>query len=73
MGLTYVTVSLKVRGGTNEYRANFLVDSGATDTLAPAAELRNIGVESVGKNAYAIGLMCAKYSLLLDSLLCVCC
>src|SRR5262245_25361028 len=54
MGLTYVTVSLKVRGGTNEYRANFLVDSGATDTLAPAAELRNIGVEPVGKNAYEL-------------------
>ena len=54
MGLTYVTVALKVRGGTGEYRANFLVDSGATDTLAPAAELRRIGVEPVGKTAYEL-------------------
>jgi clan AA aspartic protease len=54
MGLTYVTVVLRVRGGGSEYRANFLVDSGATDTLAPAAELRKIGVEPVGKNAYEL-------------------
>jgi clan AA aspartic protease len=54
MGLTYVTVALRVRGGIGEYRANFLVDSGATDSLAPAAELRKIGVEPVGKNAYEL-------------------
>ena len=54
VGLTYVTVALRIRGGANEYRANFLVDSGATDTLAPAAELRKIGVEPVGKNAYEL-------------------
>jgi clan AA aspartic protease len=54
MGLTYVTVTLKVRGGTSGYRANFLVDSGATDTLVPGAELRKIGVEPVGKNAYEL-------------------
>ena len=54
MGLTYVTVTLRVHGGANEYSANFLVDSGATDTFAPAAELRKIGVEPVGKNAYEL-------------------
>lgn len=54
MGLTYVTVALRIRGGANEYRANFLLDSGATDTVAPAAELRKIGVEPVGKNAYEL-------------------
>jgi clan AA aspartic protease len=43
-----------VHGGTNEYSANFGVDSGATDTFAPAAELRKIGVEPVGKNAYEL-------------------
>src|ERR1041385_8707686 len=57
MGLTYVTVALRVRGGIGEYRANFLVDSGATDSLAPAAELRKIGVEPVGKNEYEFGLV----------------
>jgi hypothetical protein len=54
MGLTYVTARLRVHGGTNEYSANFGVDSGATDTFAPAAELRKIGVEPVGKNAYEL-------------------
>ena len=54
MGLTYVTVILKATGGTKEYQDTFLVDSGATDTLAPAAELRKIGVKPVGKMAYEL-------------------
>ena len=34
------------------YEADFLVDTGATDSMAPARELRRIGVEPVGKMAY---------------------
>lgn len=50
MGLPYVTVSLKRPGSTNgSYEALFLVDSGATDTMAPAAELTRVGIERVGK------------------------
>jgi len=55
MGLIHVTVALKnlsVPDGT--YEADFLVDTGATDSLAPAAELRKIGVEPKGKMAYEL-------------------
>ncbi len=50
MGLTYVSVSLRrpdVRDGG--YEAVFLVDTGATDSLAPAAKLFQAGIEPVGK------------------------
>ena len=54
MGLTYVTVMLKAPGARRKYEASFLVDTGATDSLAPAAELRRIGVKPVGKMAYEL-------------------
>jgi clan AA aspartic protease len=54
MGLTYVTVVLKATGGRKKYQANFLVDTGATDSLAPAAELRKIGVKPIGSTAYEL-------------------
>jgi clan AA aspartic protease len=54
MGLTYVTVTLKATGGRKKYEANFLVDTDATDSLAPAVELRKIGVKPVGKRAYEL-------------------
>jgi predicted aspartyl protease len=54
MGLTHVTVTLTAFGpGGGSYQADFLVDTGATDSLAPAAELRKIGVQPVGKMAEA--------------------
>ena len=53
MGLTYVTVSLRdLRGGNGEYRAEFLVDTGATDSFAPSSELRKVGIEPIGKMSY---------------------
>ncbi|MBI4657747.1 MAG: clan AA aspartic protease [Verrucomicrobia bacterium] len=52
MELTHVTVTLKAAGSIKKYQANFLIDAGATDTRAPAAELRKIGVKPVGKMAY---------------------
>ena len=54
MGLTYTTVRLKAPGSMDEYQANFLVDSGATDSLVPASELHKIGVKPVGKMAYEL-------------------
>ena len=46
MGVTHVTVALKGFGSSNGiYEADFLVDTGATDSLAPAPELRKIGVQ----------------------------
>jgi hypothetical protein len=54
MGLTYVTVELKVPGGRKKYAANFLIDAGATDSRAPSAQLRKIGVKPIGKMAYEL-------------------
>jgi hypothetical protein len=39
-------------GGT--YEADFLVDTGATDSLAPGAELKEIGVQPMGKMVYEL-------------------
>ena len=55
MELTHVTVALKGLGGSNgTYEGDFLVDSGATDCLAPAAKLREIGVQPVGTMVYEL-------------------
>ena len=55
MGLTHVTVRLRSFAGPNgAYEADFLVDPGATDSLAPAAELRKAGIQPVGKTAYEL-------------------
>ena len=52
MGLTHFTVRLRSLGPQNgAYEADFLVDTGATDSLAPAAELTKVGVQPVGRTA----------------------
>ena len=51
-GSIYVTVALRAEGNAERYQAQFPVDTGATDSLAPADELRKIGVKPVGKMAY---------------------
>src|SRR5204863_3325299 len=55
MGLTHVTVQLRSLGTANgKYEADFLVDTGATDSLAPATEFQAIGVKPVGKTIYEL-------------------
>ena len=55
MELTHVTVSLKALGSRNgTFEADFLVDTGATDSLAPAAKLRQIGVTPAGTTVYEL-------------------
>ncbi len=55
MGLTHVTVALKSFGVPNgAYEADFLVDTGATDSLAPESELRKAGIQPVGRTAYEL-------------------
>lgn len=55
MGLIHVTVSLKpMQGAAGEYEALFLVDTGATDSMAPGNELRNAGIERAGRMAYEL-------------------
>jgi len=55
MGRIHVTVVLKNLSAPNgTYEADFLVDTGATDSLAPAAELKKIGIEPKGKMSYEL-------------------
>jgi clan AA aspartic protease len=53
--MTHVTVRLRSLGSQNgTYEADFLVDTGATDLLAPASELARAGVQPVGRTAYEL-------------------
>ena len=55
MGLTHVTVSLKAHQKAKEkYQADFLVDTGTSDCLAPASKLKKAGITSVGKMVYEL-------------------
>ncbi|MBI4701155.1 MAG: retroviral-like aspartic protease family protein [Deltaproteobacteria bacterium] len=55
MGLTRVTVSLRAAlGARRSYRAQFLVDTGATDSLAPASALRRAGIRRAGRTSYEL-------------------
>lgn len=55
MGLTHVTVSLKATSGNgSSYEADFLVDTGATDSMAPANQLCRVGIKEAGKTAYEL-------------------
>ncbi len=55
MGLTKVTAKLSnVAAPERSYEALFLVDTGATDCLAPADELRKIGVTERGRMTYEL-------------------
>ena len=55
MGLTKVTTKLSNPAAPGQsYEALFLVDTGTTDSLAPAEELRKIGVREEGRTAYEL-------------------
>src|SRR5438876_640210 len=55
MGLTYVTVNVKPVGSSNGgYEAVFLVDTGATDSLASASKLIAAGIAPAGKTTYEL-------------------
>ena len=55
MGLTKVTtklISLDAPGGS--YEELFIVDTGASDSMAPEDELAKIGVSKIGKMSYEL-------------------
>ena len=55
MGLMKVTTKLTSFQGTGKfYEEVFLVDTGATDSMAPADELKKIGVLEEGKMSYEL-------------------
>ena len=55
MGLTKVTTRLSsLHGPKGSYEDIFLVDTGATDSMAPSDELEKIGVLKEGKMSYEL-------------------
>jgi clan AA aspartic protease len=55
MGLTKVTTKLiGMDDPTKSYEEVFLVDTGATDCMAPGDELEALGVEKIGKMSYEL-------------------
>ena len=55
MGLTHVTVKVRNLNAANgSYEARVLVDTGKTDSLVPAVELKRIGMAPVGKMDYEL-------------------
>ena len=54
MGLTHVAVKIGNLGSKNLYDAEFLVDTGVVESMAPASELRRVGIEPVGKRTYEL-------------------
>ena len=54
MGLTHVAVRLCSLSSEGTFSANFLVDTGAWDSLVPATELKRMGVEPTDKRSYEL-------------------
>jgi clan AA aspartic protease len=55
MGVIHVTVTLRAAAKSRKkYEADFLVDTGATDSLAPASGLKKAGIEPAGKMTYEL-------------------
>src|SRR6266545_4383918 len=55
VGFIHIPVSLKVLAGSEiSYEAEFLVDTGATDSMAPASALARVGIKPVGKLPYQL-------------------
>lgn len=55
MGMTHVTVTIRNPADTERYwEGLFLVDTGATDSLAPGRHLESIGIAPKGARAYEL-------------------
>lgn len=54
MGLTHIPVTVSNFVTNESFTATFLIDTGATDSMAPAAALKKIGIEPVTRRAYTL-------------------
>jgi clan AA aspartic protease len=55
MGVTHVTTRVRqLSGRGRSYQAEFLVDTGAFDCMAPASKLKAIGIKPEGKSIYEL-------------------
>jgi clan AA aspartic protease len=55
MGLIHVTVTLRAtQKSRKKFEAAFLVDSGATDSMAPASKMKKAGIPKAGRMSYEL-------------------
>ena len=54
MGLTHVAVKVRNPDSKDTFSSNFLVDTGATDSMVPACELKRIGVQPSARKPYEL-------------------
>jgi clan AA aspartic protease len=54
MALTHVAAKVGQLGCNELYNAEFLVDTGALDSMAPASELKRLGIEPRGTRTYEL-------------------
>lgn len=54
MGLTHVPVTVSNLVNGESFTANFLIDTGATEPMVPASELKRIGIKPVGTRIYEL-------------------
>ncbi len=52
MGLTHVPVTVSNLITQASFTARFLIDTGASEPMVPASELKRIGIEPTGKRIY---------------------
>jgi clan AA aspartic protease len=52
MGLTHVPVTVTNLITQDSFTAKFLIDTGASEPMVPASELKRIGIEPTGKRVY---------------------
>jgi clan AA aspartic protease len=54
MGLTHIAVRVRNRDSQQTFSATFLVDTGSTDSMVPAGELKRIGITPIAKKTYEL-------------------
>jgi clan AA aspartic protease len=54
MGLTHVPVTVSNLTTKDSFTAEFLIDTGASEPMVPASELKRIGVEPTRKRIYEL-------------------
>ncbi len=54
MDLTHVVVRLFNSHSENTYEADFLINTGRMETMAPASALKKLGIQSLGREVYEL-------------------
>lgn len=55
MGATHVTATIRAdQKSRKKYEALFLVDTGSTDSMAPAAQMKKAGIRRRGRKTYEL-------------------